>query len=808
MAFVSLLSIGLLTSFASMISTLKTTYNSFLAHHGDVDLQVSFSTPHVQSIFEPLLTYDDTKVDKIDQRFALDMYLEKNNGRKITARLFSFDEEHDQIFARRIKSKTEKTTEEGYFNVSVASKFATNNNFKLGSTFKVGMLGIYINCFVNEIVETPEGIYPRSNDYIWSDNHDFGYIYVDINELADALGVLGNKITDKCNPESPNYDPDFLKEYQALINEIGGMFPDLREITKDLVPTLTNQLLIKAKPGVSQKKLSKYIEAFFDENIIAAKSITLGKNLPYQVYMDNALSQLKVATTFLPIFFYAITMIVIGLFMNQIIKTMTSEIGVLISIGVDKKHIMLLYMMFSLVMGLIAGGIGIGVGYGLNALLTANIRVTYSMSFIPVALNPLITVLGVFALIIFAELATFISCLTIFKITPKDALIANESKRKPLPKWLQKMIDKSPMNIKLATNSIAQNPKRFFVSTFSIFASYVLILLSCFFFVSKNEMVNQTVNKRLNYDCQIYLPGTDEELAPKLRTYTETVKKVDDCFYTYVSTTSSLVKNNIYVECLGLENINDNMVNIPDSSGKGSIKIKETGIILPTTAAKELRVSKGDTIKVGENEIVVTDVSYQYFHPVAYLSKAELSRITNTYVTSLLVDVRGSDTAFLDTLASLNDQCLTVFTKSLKQDLLSIFNSINIFLVILIVFSLGMAFVILSIMSQNALLESKRQLSVFRAIGFTIGNVSNIWTFTSFLQLLGGSILAIPAGVGVSLLLFSLASSSTQIYPFIFDWKVVVFGFAFVFLVVLACHLISMFNIKKWNLADNLRCRE
>lgn len=28
------------------------------------------------------------------------------------------------------------------------------------------------------------------------------------------------------------------------------------------------------------------------------------------------------------------------------------------------------------------------------------------------------------------------------------------------------------------------------------------------------------------------------------------------------------------------------------------------------------------------------------------------------------------------------------------------------------------------------------------------------------------------------------------------------------FLVILACHLISMFTIKRWNLADNLRCRE
>ena len=807
MAFVSMLSIGLLCAFASMITTITKTYGDFINRYENVDTQVTFELPYGKDSLTESLLGEGSLVEKMDQRYAIDMYLEKNNGRKITSRLFSYDEANDQIFSRRIVSKASQETPEGYYPVSTAGKFAVNNNFKLGSTFKIGMLGIYINCYVNELVETPEAIYPRTNDYIWSDNQDFGYLYVDINVLCDALADLGQQIVDKCTPDNPKYDPDFLKDYQELIAEVGVLIPDLRQFSKDNVPTLTNQLLIKGKNGVSESKLIEFVNTKLEEGYYNVKSSTKGSQLPYRLYMENAIKQLKIAAIFLPIFFYTVTMIVIGLFMNQIIKTMTSEIGVLISIGVDKKHILFLYMMFSLLMAVVAALLGIGVGYGLNYLLTDVMRTTYSMSFIPWRLDPLIVVVGVVGLLIFAEIATFLSCLTIFKITPKDALIANESKRKQLPKWLNKMIDKSPMNIKLATNSIAQNPRRFFVSAFSIFASYVMILLSCFFFVSKNEMIDQTVNRRLNYDCQVYMPGKDDQITEKLRSYTDVVEEAEDCYYTYVSATSNAVSKGVYVECLAIELNAGKMIKIPDSTGTGSVKVKEQGIILPTVTADQLKVKKGGKIFVGGQELVVSDVSYQYFHPIAYLYKAELSRVTETYVTSILVNVYNEN-AFLDKLSQENVQCLTVFTNSLKKDLTGIFDAINIFIIILVAFSLGMAFVILSIMSQNALLESKRQLSVFRAIGFTITNVSNIWTFTSIAQLILGSIIAIPAGVGFSILLFTLASSTTQIYPFIFDWRVVVFGFAFVFLVVLSCHIISMFNIKKWNLADNLRCRE
>ena len=112
------------------------------------------------------------------------------------------------------------------------------------------------------------------------------------------------------------------------------------------------------------------------------------------------------------------------------------------------------------------------------------------------------------------------------------------------------------------------------------------------------------------------------------------------------------------------------------------------------------------------------------------------------------------------------------------------------------------------IMNQNALMEQKKQLSVMRAVGFTINDISNFWGIQSVIQLLLAIIFAIPIGSLVSIILFKLCSNSAQYYPFIFDIRVVLIALGFVLIVVLSCHLISMHTIRKWNIADNTRTRE
>ena len=801
MVFVSMLAVGLLSCFGSCIVDVQKNYQDFVSEYQDVDEIISTDFMPRDTL---LSVTDLDEVEKADARTVVDCYLYKEGSdRTIVSRVFSYNEESNVIFKRcPIKSVPAK---KDMVNISVAEKFARNNGFEPGQTIKLGFFEMYADFYISEIVDTPEGIYPRANNYIWSDNHDFGYIYASEAELGKGLRKLAIMVLERVAT-----DPEFKEYYERASAVTGITIPDLIEVRNDdyFMNKFANQVLIKNAEGKGTDEVTEKATKLYKDNGVEVTATVVRNHLLHIAYMDHALEQLSIASVFLPVFFYSVTMIVVGLFINQIIKTMTPQIGVLMSIGIDNNEIVRLFLLFTTVMGVVAAIIGCGIGYALSILMSSLMKKTYCIPTITPGLNPFVVMGAVIGLMLFIVFTTFLATRAIFKITPKDATISNESRRKPLPKPVQKLIDKSPMTIKLGVNSIAQNPRRFLVSAFSIFASLVLILLSSLFNVSKNEMIEQSVERRLNYDCQIYLTQkeTDQAFISDLQDHAKSKDEFEECYYTYLKIDAP-DKDGVYIECLAIDPGINELINIPTSSGFGTLSVAEKGLILPKATADILNVKKGDSISINSVPVEISEISYQYFHPITYLSKGQMDLFGVDYVSSFIMNVKNNG-ELQRFLSKSRNQCLTVFTDSLSKDLHAIFDATDSMIYIMIAFSIGMAFTILCIMSQNALLEQQRQLTIFRAIGLSIWDISNIWTLQSVAQLLISSLFAIPVG-GLSIyILLTLASSSSQTYPFIFSWITVLMAMGFVLLVVIACHLLSMISIRRWNIADNTRSRE
>ena len=808
MAFVSMLAVGLLCCFGSCIVNVRDNFETFVKDYQDVDELIStgFTTR------EKLLSVSELdEVEQVDARLVIDCYLRKgeesenSNERMTLARVFSYSKEDDVLFKCASATGYEKVWKDNEVNIAVAEKFAKNNKFKPGQTIKLGFLEMFADFNIAEIVDTPEGIYPRANNYIWTNNSDFGYIYVEKDEINKLLKILANKIMD---------DPVAKAAYETAQAELKGLtIPSLEDVINyvDFAGTFANQALVKNIKGKNTEDVLSKAKKFYEDKNVKVTSTVVRDYLPHMVYMNHALEQVQIVSIFLPLFFYSITMIVVGLFINQIIKTMTPQIGIFMSIGIDNNEIVRLFLLFTTIMGLTAAALGIPTGFLLSILMSTMMKNTYSIPTITPGLNVFVTLGAVIGLMIFIVVTTLIATRAIFRITPKDATISNESKRKKLPKALERFIDKAPMNIKLGVNSIAQNPRRFFVSSFSIFASLVLILLSSFFYVSKNEMIDQSVNRRLRYDCQIYLTQKeeDQDFIDGLRAKSKGGDEFEECYYTYLKVDDS----ETYLECLAVDPEYNPLINIPNKTGghykKTGLIVQEEGVILPKTSADALHVKKGGKIKINGHKVTVTDISFQYFHPITYLSKKQMSQISDEYVTSFILNVEQNKTGELLRYLSKNrTQSLAVFTDALSKDLHNIFDSTDSMIYIMIAFSLVMAFIILCIMSQNALMEQQRQLTIFRAVGFTVLDISNIWTLQSIAQLFVSSLFGVPIGAVSIYILLKMCSSSTQIYPFIFSWVAVLVAIGFVLLVVVGCHLLSMRSISKWNIADNTRSRE
>ncbi len=803
MAFVSMISIALLIGFTNTLLNVSKSYDEFVEKYNAPSVVV---TTNFHENEEDEATVKGVEgVNIVDHRLTINAYMKKNDGRVITSRIFTYK---DSAALGKFFVVSSAEVEDDKPVLSIDKRFADNNKIKAGDTVSLGYFGFFYDFKIKEVVESPETIYVRASDYIRSDNTDFGTLFIKDIEVANLLFDVSSKIVKKMDEDESFQKTveDFLKKYSLSI-------PDLKQfvslaIANAFVNTYSNQILVKNNKGANNKSVAQELKTQLE-----AKGFTVSESKPIEettsdIYMRNSMKQVRIAALFLPIFFYTVALFIIVLFINQIIKMMTSDIGIMMSIGIQGKEITGLFSIFIFLMTVVASVFGIAGGYGILAYLSTIMKTVYSLPYVISTLSPWLVLIGTLSLIVVGQIAITISSANIYRITPKDAMLSNETKRKHLPKWLAKAIDKLSMSVKLSVNSIAQNTRRFFVSTFSIFASFVIILLVLAFRDSKGALINQSVEKRLNFDCQVYL--TEKLTKEKLDEIksNEYVTGFLDGHFTYLEFQNG--NKTQIIQALGIDVNRDNdMIYIPSNSGKSVVNIQDMGLILPRSVASALHVKKGDTINIKDysEPVTITDISYQYSNQVSFMSKSQLDAITSNSVSTLFLNT-NNEVELLNYLSTIGPNNISVFSSSLADDMKGRLSSIDVFIFMLIAFALGMAFIILTIMTQNSLLDQKRPISVMRSVGFTVMDVSNLWMLQSISQLILSTIFAVPSGYLAAYILFKLASSTAQLYPLVFNPFTALFSFLFIVTVIGISHLFSMNYIARWNLADNTRSRE
>ena len=795
--FIGGLSAGIFNAFLSAKEHLTNDPGRFFNDYGYIDEQISLTLDEREEYMD---LYNVEGVSSIDMRLSFGVHLQKNNGKTINSRIVTYSNSENEIMKRYVVSELPRKEDE--YNIAVSNKYAINNGFKVGDRIKLTLYSLSHTFYISSIVDTVEGVYPTFNPYVWTDDYDFGYVYFLENDLNAFIKEYAPKLAALIE-----FDTNLETVFNNYIAATNLSPIDLNNIDDNFASKIVNELIIKNAPGFSEDVMKEKVDEYFKAKGIEPINVMKGEDTASRKYMKSVNRQLGISFIFLPIFFYVIIAILVALFIGQIIRQTTRNIGIMLSNGVSRREIIYLLLSFSLIIAIIAILISIPIGCGVSTLISHSMIKTYCIPIIGNSLSIPVILISAFSLIILTTIATLIASISIFRITPKDASISNESNRKSLPLKIEKRIQKMPFIAQNATNSMLQNKRRFFISAFSICASLTMILICGFFQISKTELINQGCSRRMNYDCQIYLnSNNDEDLVNEIKNE-ECVTKYLDCYYSYLEVKT---KNGYsqFLECLAFNpNENDGMVNIPDIKGNGYQSLLEEGIIIPKGYAKEMSVSQGDYVYINNVEVKVIGISYQYFHPITYLSKAQFGALSVDYVSSLLLNT-NDEVKLSKFLSSKTSQSLLVFTSSLSKDLHRIFDTLDVFLIIMIAFSLSITLIILFVINKNALIEQIYQLSLYRAIGFKIGTISNIFIFQHFIQFIIATVVAIPLSILSSNILFNLASSARQTYPFIFSFPVVLLALLFVIIVIAICHLFAMQKIKKIDIANNLRSSE
>ncbi len=754
MILVSTFSITLLSSLASSIYDLSSSFTRYKDEYKTMDVMISTNT-----FYKNDLDLSDIEgIDKLTYRYTIDTYLgyeDTDDERIIYSRIYTYSD-NDELIKRYSYEKGE--FKEELLNVSIAKKFADLNGLKINDTIHFYVNNIAANANIYEIVDLPETIFVRSNAYIWQDNKDFGYIYINNSELERASLPFKN---------------------------------------------FGNQILFKVKDGFNKDEVKSSVESYLDSKGINIKQSIKEEDSLYDGYIHRSIKQIRVSAIVVPIFFYIVTLVVIVLFMNQIIKSMTKEIGIMISIGIDRKEIYGLFSIFIIIVSIISCVIGNIVAIFITRFMTKIFIDTYSMPVISRSLNIHFVLLSNLSLILIGQLSCFISCYKILKLTPTTAMNNNKQIVGKQSKLALKITKNRSVNFSLAINSLFKNKKRTFVSLFSTIATISIVLMSLEFNHSVNRLLEHTIDERLPYDCQIYSnKKLDSSFIDNLRNQ-DFILDMDVCYFTFLKVNANGKESYLKTLAAPLDN---KLLFIPNNQNK-KINVSEEGIILAHNDAKELGVKAGDTVVINDKRIKVTDISRQYFNMTEYISIDQMNNLEVDYTTSVLINT-NDENKLLRFLAENENGAIAVFSSSIGKDLSNRFSSINIIIILLVLFSLLIGLSILSIMALNQLSDDNKNISIMRSIGFRIKDISIYWLIQDLIYLVISTIVSVPVTLLVTKGLLEYISSSGQVYPFELNIGVILLSIFFVLLVMLFSHFVSIIKVSKWNLADKTRLRD
>ena len=185
MIFVSVLAISLLSGEASSIYNLSESYKEYKSDYKSMDIMISTDSFNRGDM-------DISNVEGIEEyiyRYTLDIYFGYTNSgyeKIIYSRIYTYNDE-DPLIKRYSYSKG--TFNEYYLNISLAKKFADLNHLKINDYIYFYINGIKIPANIYELVDAPETLYVSSNKYIWQDNKDFGYMYINHSELERIYNI-------------------------------------------------------------------------------------------------------------------------------------------------------------------------------------------------------------------------------------------------------------------------------------------------------------------------------------------------------------------------------------------------------------------------------------------------------------------------------------------------------------------------------------------------------------------------------------------------------------------------------------------
>lgn len=531
--------------------------------------------PSLQTHLEDLKQIEGVQAVQAD--FSVDTRIRLPDGTEFGARVFGVEEDGFQKFY-----DFESDGDSGGVWMSV--RFAGLHALSAGQTVSLDTPDGFRSLELDKLVTTPNCMVCTRDAYSWNDVADFCFLYLPRQDLDELFGCGG-----AANLYSFQFEPD-----------------------TDL--SLQKQSMQQAEQLLADDALSTVI---YEDSQVKS-------------YIDNELQSMTNAVTCMQVVILLIGLCFCTLFVRQIVEKESKTCAVLRALGYRKKQILWIFIRFTLRVSILALALGAALGACISRYGLEVYRQMFSLPKMIYDIDPLLLA----ALTLSALLVGVIACLSsadrLLKADPALSFNPAEEEKEP-PKFLKKL--RVSAFTRIALLSQWKKKARLVQSAACIAVCISLTAMALGLLFSKNAVFPANFGGRFRYDTLVRLTeGTQydgwlSELDGVSRAEPMTLLRETISFG---GETDTVQINALPDEC------RLTVLSAPDGE---RLTPEEDGIILEEWYAEKHGLHPGQSIKIGETELIITGIAREFIRSVQYISMQTAQKLGYSEINACTVSL-------------------------------------------------------------------------------------------------------------------------------------------------------------------------
>ncbi len=658
--------------------------------------------------------------------------------------------------------------------------YAKNNNLKVGDIIKIKYEKETLEEEIIGLINVPDHVYDIKDESAIFPNHiNYGFCYLSINEFPQ--NIIKQEIMKKMNITDETIFNTAMPDFKA----------------QDYL--VYNYVMVDVDNEENKNNVKNQIE----EKVVNSIAVTdIKDSISYSSYQG----EIEEGETYVGVFtglFLFIAMLSVITTMTRVVKKQRIQIGTLKALGFKKRKITNHYVGYGLWISILASLLGLIIG----PLFIGNLFMGMEMEYFQIpngkaAVSTSSFIVAIMVVVV-VSIVTYITCRKELKENPAETLRSEmpKIKQNSLNITIKGIFKKMSFASKWNARDILRNKMRTAMGIAGITGCCMLLVCAFGMLDTMNNFIETQFEKLYNFDYKLTLKsGYSNEV------FEELTKKYGD------STSQSLgieikegdekQSNNIFVD--------DSKESVRFLNHDGEyIKLSDNGIYVTEKLAETKGYKIGDKIswhiygeeKYYESKIVGFDRDPQN----------QNIKMTKKYLENLGIEYKPDSIYTNEDLSKIKEIDgveLIQDKNALKEGMLSMINTMQTMVVLLIIVAAILGGVIIYNLGILSFTEKQYQFATLKVLGFKNKKIKKIYIKQNNWITIISIILGLPLGFFMVDFIFKMALSDT--YDFSAKIKIASYAFAIVgtYIVSLVFSKILAKKVKKIDMVTSLKGNE